>query len=277
MDTSCGWLEGLRHLSSRGEHAVLTTITAVRGHSPRDIGAKMAVSVGGTYGSIGGGNMEATVIDSARALLAARAGGDRNAAPMQTLEFGLNEHAHNRHGTQCCGGIVEVMMEYLPAPPVIAVFGLGHVGEEIARILARHDAIVHLVDTRTDMLSGTTVATLQAGPAAVHLHTPPAPEMVLADLPAGAHMLILTHDHAEDLTLCDAALRRGDLASIGVIGSRAKWLRFHKKLGALGHSPAALDSIQCPIGVPDISGKHPAVIAVSVAADLLRILSKGSI
>lgn len=270
------WLEGLGSLAEQGQHAVLATITNVRGHSPRDAGAKMAVSASNTYGSIGGGNMEATVIESARQLLTQVAAGDGNQPRIQTLEFGLNEHAPGHHGTQCCGGIVEVLIEYIQADPVIAVFGLGHIGEEIARILSRHEAILHLTDTRADILAPASQEVITSGLAQVHVHNPPAPEMVLDHLPAGSHVLILTHDHAEDLTLCDAALRHGHLGSIGVIGSRAKWLRFRKKLIGLGHSEAAVEKIHSPIGVPDIAGKHPAVIAVSVAADLLRLLTKAS-
>lgn len=272
--STTGWLAGLTHLSAAGTRAVLATIVTVRGHSPRDVGAKMAVSAETTYGSIGGGNMEATVIDSAREMLTQHERANGDYPHVRTLEFGLNEHARNHHGTQCCGGVVEVLLEHVPAPPVIAVFGLGHVGEEIARILSRHDANVHLTDTRADILSPQTIEGLTSGHANVALHNPPAPEIVLDALPPGAHVLILTHDHAEDLTLCDAALRHGRLGSIGVIGSRAKWLRFRKKLLELGHGEAAVETIHSPIGVQDITGKHPAVIAVSVAADLLRILTK---
>ena len=32
-------------------------------------------------------------------------------------------------------------------------------------------------------------------------------EVVLERLPRGAQVLIMTHDHAEDFALCDAALR----------------------------------------------------------------------
>jgi xanthine dehydrogenase accessory factor len=95
------------------------------------------------------------------------------------------------------------------------------------------------------------------------------PELVLGELPAGSHVLIMTHDHAEDAALCDTALRCGHLASIGLIGSSAKWRRFEKKLAAEGHGPDALARITTPIGLPEISGKDPAAIAVGVAADLL--------
>jgi xanthine dehydrogenase accessory factor len=101
------------------------------------------------------------------------------------------------------------------------------------------------------------------------VHQPVAPETVLTDLPAGSHLLVLTHDHAEDLAICDAALRRPGWGSIGLIGSAAKWARFRLRLQQEGHSAAAVDRIRCPIGMPAIAGKEPAVIAVSVTAELI--------
>ncbi|HXF03588.1 MAG TPA: XdhC family protein, partial [Arthrobacter sp.] len=77
---------------------------------------------------------------------------------------------------------------------------------------------------------------------------------------------IMTHDHAEDFLLCDAAMRRGGL-DVGLIGSTAKWARFRQRLRAEGHDD--VDSIRCPIGLPGIGGKAPAAIAVAVAAELL--------
>ena len=65
------WLTALTRLSARGEAAVLVTVSAARGHTPREAGARMVVSLGGTWGSVGGGNLEATATERARALLAA--------------------------------------------------------------------------------------------------------------------------------------------------------------------------------------------------------------
>ena len=103
------------------------------------------------------------------------------------------------------------------------------------------------------------------------------PESVFGELPAGTHVLIMTHDHAEDLALCDVALRREDLGSIGLIGSPGKWARFRRRLAAEGgHNAQTIARIKTPIGLPDINGKEPATIAVSVAADLLRTLERAS-
>jgi len=87
----------------------------------------------------------------------------------------------------------------------------------------------------------------------------------------------MTHDHAEDFALCDAALRLPQpLGGIGLIGSSAKWTRFAAQLAAAGHAPEAIARITCPIGQPGITGKDPAIIAIAIAAALLPALPPSS-
>jgi xanthine dehydrogenase accessory factor len=264
------WMRAIARLREQRMPGVLVTVTAVRGHAPREAGAKMVVSEHGCWGSIGGGNLEHSALLAARELLAAG-----NGQP-QTRTWGLTERAPARHGVQCCGGEVAVLFEPLPAVPAVAIFGMGHVGCELARILARHDIELHLVDSRAGFVEPERLAALTAdAEAQVHSHQAVVPELVLGELPAGCHVLLMTHDHAEDAALCDAALRCGHLGSIGLIGSSAKWRRFAKRLAAEGHDEAALARIITPIGLPDITGKEPATIAVSVAADLLLRFQRG--
>lgn len=260
------WLRALSRLRDEGRSGVLVTVTAVRGHAPREAGAKMVVTAEETWDSIGGGNLEASAVSRARHMLAAG-----TTSPERT-ELSLHEHARTTYGRQCCGGEVSLLFEPLPARPVVAVFGLGHVGAELGRVLSRLPIVVHLVDSRTAQVEQLRALGLTSGLADVRITHAPAPETVLADLPAHAHVLVMTHDHAEDLVLCDAALRRGDLGSVGVIGSSAKWQRFRKRLLEAGHTDAAISTITSPIGLPDLPGKQPAVIAISVAAALVGTL-----
>jgi xanthine dehydrogenase accessory factor len=264
------WLDAVTRLRARREPGVLVTLAAVRGHAPRTAGAKMVVTSTTTSGSVGGGNLEAVAIDRARELIAARA------VEPETITSALSDKAPYQHGVQCCGGEVTMLLEPLPVAPAVAIFGVGHVGLELARILARHDLDLYLIDSRAEQLADERLAVLADAVARVHVHhVPVLPEIVLGELPAGAHVLIMTHDHAEDAALCDAVLRHGDFASIGLIGSAAKWARFRKRLAEEGgHPPEAIDRITTPIGTPDITGKEPATIAVSVAADLLRAFER---
>ncbi|MDZ5078831.1 xanthine dehydrogenase accessory protein XdhC [Nesterenkonia sp. HG001] len=258
------WHAAIGGLKGRGEPGVLITLLRTRGHAPREAGAKMVVSADAAWDSIGGGNLEKTAVEHARGMLASEAD-----AP-EILDLSLTEHAPAVHGRQCCGGQVSVLFERLAAAPVVAIFGLGHVGYEAARIFSRMPISLHLVDSREEHALQAEAEDIRSGQALVSIHHAPAPETVIRSLPAGAHVLIMTHDHAEDLFLCEAVLGREDLASVGLIGSAAKWARFRKRLGESGYSAEQIARIECPLGIAEIPGKDPASIAVGVAAKFLR-------
>src|SRR5262249_14183124 len=153
---------------------VLVTLVSVRGHAPREAGAKMVVTHDATWDSIGGGNVEATAVVRARALVAT---GDTTPT---TFTLDLSDKAPGEHGVQCCGGEVTVLLEPLVVRPAVAVFGVGHVGLELARILARHDLDLHLIDSRPDQLSAEVLAPLTDADARVLVHHEAVlPELVL--------------------------------------------------------------------------------------------------
>ena len=264
------WVAAVEALRRERRPGVLVTLVTVRGHAPREAGAKMVVTTDATWDSIGGGNLEATAVARARELLAT----GHHEQP-ELISLALNDKAPVEHGVQCCGGEVTILLEPLAVVPSVAIFGLGHVGLELARILARHDVELHLVDSRAAHVTESALAgATRDARARVHVHHAPVPELVLGEVPPGTHVLVMTHDHAEDIALCDVALRCSHLGSVGLIGSSAKWSRFRVKLAAEGHGPEALDRITTPIGRPDVAGKDPATIAVSVAADLVRTFER---
>lgn len=265
------WLGAVERLREQRVPGVLVTITDVRGHAPRDAGAKMVVSADGAWGSVGGGNLEETALARARAMI------DEAAGAPQQLVLGLTDKARTDHGRQCCGGEVTLLLEPLPVVGSVAVFGVGHVGLQLARILAAHDLDLHLVDSRAGLLDDERLALPADGEARVRVHHSPVPELALGSVPPGTHVLVMTHDHAEDFALCDAALRCTHLGSVGLIGSAAKWARFRTGLAVEGHDDAAIARIRCPIGLTAPSSattsKVPAAIAVSVAAELMDLLA----
>ena len=63
------WFESLQKALSRDSATVLVTVVAVDGSVPREVGATLVVSVDGTDGTIGGGNLEYSCISQARAML----------------------------------------------------------------------------------------------------------------------------------------------------------------------------------------------------------------
>ncbi len=265
------WIAAVQRLRHERRPGVLVTITEVRGHAPRNAGTKMVVASDEAWGTVGGGNLEETTLARARRML------DDPAPAPESMTMSLNDKVRTEHGRQCCGGEVTLLFERLGVVPSVAIFGMGHVGLELARILCRHDLDLHVVDSRADRVAADRLACLDDGPAVIHAHHSPVPEVALGEVARGTHVLILTHDHAEDFALCDAALRCSHLDSIGLIGSSAKWQRFQQGLRVEGHTEAKIRRIRSPIGTPDVPGKDPATIAVSVAADLLRMFESSRV
>ncbi len=271
------WLAAAQRLRAERTPSVIVTVAMVRGHAPRNGGAKMVVSGDGVFGTVGGGNLEETAIHRARAMLAA------GAAEPELLTLKLSDRSTTaEYGVQCCGGEVTMLLEPVRVIPSVAIFGVGHVGLELARILARHELELDLVDSRAAMLSPERLGVPgESGPladavATIRVHHGPVPEAVLAELPAGAHVLVMTHDHVEDLAIVETALRTPGLGFIGLIGSSSKWARFRTQLREAGHDDAALDRVTTPIGIAGIRSKDPAAIAVSVAASVLKQLETAS-
>lgn len=150
------------------------------------------------------------------------------------------------------------------APP-LWLYGAGHVGQALARILGELPFALTWIDERRGLLP--------AGSApGVHVRHEPDPVASVVAAPAGTYFLVLTHSHALDFDLCLAILRRVDFAWAGLIGSASKAARFRSRLARAGLSAASIARLVCPIGIAGITSKWPASIAVGVAAQLLRTL-----
>ncbi|CAN5460262.1 xanthine dehydrogenase accessory protein XdhC [soil metagenome] len=261
------WLERAQELSRKSEPFVIATVARVRGHAPRGAGSKMLVTAEEVCGSVGGGNLEQTATQRARALLQ----GGQASPELLTVPLGPKG---GDHGVQCCGGEVTLLLEKVHSQRAqVAVFGAGHVGWALAQVLQLLPIELHLIDSRAACVAPERLDKLSPERAAtVRLHNPQIPETVLADRPAGTHFLVLTHDHAEDLAILDMALRRKELGSLGLIGSVSKWAHFKRELAAAGLSDDDLARVTTPIGLPGVPGKSPPAIAIATAAQLLTRL-----
>lgn len=255
------------------QSAVLVQTTQTQGSVPREAGTWMAVFEGSVLGTIGGGHLEYEAIAHARTLLLGKAAkSDSNLS--ETLRFALGPALG-----QCCGGVVHLTFEPVTAQSApalaerlaptlrpLALFGGGHVGHALVHALCPLPFALTWIDSRSGVFPAQVPAGVQCE------HSEPV-HAAVPGLAAGSRVLIMSFSHAEDLDVLAACLlrqrSRADLPYIGLIGSHTKWQTFQKRLAQRGFSPAELAHVTCPIGLPGITGKSPAVIAASVAAQLL--------
>ena len=261
--------------------AVWVQVAATRGSVPRETGAWMAVFADGLIGTVGGGKLEFDAIGQARALLLA--GGDLPAPWL--VRFALGPTLG-----QCCGGVVDLRFEPVTSLDVtalqtrlsqqltpVAIFGSGHVGRALVRVLGTLPFAVSWMDSREGSDPAQELQFAAQPPESLPVvceHSDPI-HAAVPHLPAQSRVLIMSFSHAEDFDIVAACLSRqrtqGDLPFIGLIGSRTKWASFRQRLQARGFSEAERAHITCPIGMAGIVGKAPEVIAVAVAAQLLLL------
>jgi xanthine dehydrogenase accessory factor len=144
------------------------------------------------------------------------------------------------------------------------LFGAGHVGAAIVRALAPMPCMVNWVDERDEMFPVDV-------PSNVRVEATDTPEALVVSAPAGASFLVMTHSHALDQRLTETILGRDDVLWFGLIGSHTKRKQFEHRLRARGVPEARIEAMVCPIGLPGITDKAPAVIAASVCAQLLGV------
>ena len=292
--------EAARRWLAEGRSAWVVEITRVQGSAPRAAGTRMLVARDAIEGTIGGGHLEWLAMRTARERLAAAASlpvlpadpSPSDCAPHERSPAAQTEPDH-RHALgpslgQCCGGVVWLRYRPLTRSVVddwtdetarlrVAVFGAGHVGQALVRLLATLPCHLDWIDERENPVADSAAAGPASGvdgaPApkadAIEPLCVDSPAAELARLPDETCVLIMTHSHAQDFEICEAALRAGRFRQVGVIGSQTKAARFRRQLRERGLDESAVERLVCPIGVPGIEGREPAVIAVAVAAQLL--------
>ncbi len=254
---------------ARAIPAIVVEVQGTRGSAPRETGTRMLVSAGGCEGTIGGGHLELKAIRRARRMLA------EGARDAETEHFPLGPALG-----QCCGGAVTLGFEPLVATHLatwpatrprfhLQLYGAGHVGRAIVRLLADIDCEVDWIDEREDEFpqpgdDG------QPWPDHIRMVSVDAVEAEVAEARPGWFYLVLTHRHDLDMRICEQILQRGDFGFFGLIGSKSKRMRFIHHFQRRGIGDEVIARMTCPIGVSSIEGKEPEVIAIGVVAQLLQ-------
>jgi xanthine dehydrogenase accessory factor len=258
--TAARWL-------AAGEPAVVIEVVKTAGSVPREAGTRMLVSARQAAGTIGGGHLELMAIENARMLL----------ARVPNFEPVERHYPLGPALGQCCGGAVTLRFLRLdrhaaqawpmPTPRFfLQLYGAGHVGRAIVQLLSAIPCQVQWIDEREDEFPAGETLPRHVAQVCVD---PVEAEVDVA--PANACFLVLTHRHDLDMRIAEAILRRGDFRYLGLIGSQTKRARFLHRYEERGIAAETLARMTCPIGVPDIEGKEPEVIAIGVVAQLLQL------
>lgn len=231
-----------------GQDCILVSVVQTSGAGPAKVGFKMLLRADGkTFGSVGGGSLEAQAIEDARQLL-------------QSQSSQLKEYDLAAVG-MCCGGQITLFFEYLPAGRTLLIFGGGHCGQALAAMARVLGFRLRVYDNREQMQA-----------------LFPADEFVLCDfakLPtdtfptSNAFVAIMTYNHDFDYIVLRQILTCGhNFTYIGLIGSINKVRVTRRQLESEGITVP--DNLYAPIGL-SIGAQTPAEIAVSILGEIIGV------
>jgi xanthine dehydrogenase accessory factor len=285
-----------------GEPCAMVSVRKVEGSAPREAGARLVLNARGFHGTIGGGALEwRALAEAQKKLKGGRSltitshalgpelgqccGGrvellteifDRiSLAEVRILAKAERSGAFATESRLCSDHVArsilarpvsrgEAMIEQFgETRRPLYLFGSGHVGRALILALAPLPFTIVWVDSRANAFPS-------AMPANVEPVVAASPVEALASAPAGAFLLIMTHSHALDLAIVERALHDDRFPYVGLIGSECKKARFLSRLRQAGTAEARFSAFKCPIGVPGITSKEPAVIAAATVAELLE-------
>lgn len=250
-------LDRMTALKAEGVPFVVATVIGTRGSTPRKVGAKMVVTGDGrTFGTVGGGAVESHVIERARDLL--------RSPEVTRFEWRLSS---DEAGGMHCGGAMEFLLEPFGVRPRAVVFGAGHVGQALCRVLTWLRFDVTVVDPRADLL------TAERLPGARLVCEAPASAAASLDLGPDSFCVVANPSHVFDLETMKVLARR-PLRYLGLMASTRKRKDVFAALQADGVPDEVLACVHCPVGLA-IGAETPEEIAVAVAAEMVAVLRKG--
>ena len=258
-DHSRALLNKLTAAQDAGETAVLATVVSARGSVPRHAGAKMLVySDGRTAGTIGGGEMEARVIEEA---LAAVLDGKPRLLP-----YALVDPSSGDPGV--CGGEMEIFLEPYPPPATVFVVGCGHVGQQTAALAHWLGYRVAVTDDRVELAAAANIPEAD-------IYLPGSIEEALKRfaITSSTYVVVVTRNVEVDRRALPHLLAT-PAPFIGVMGSRRRWETTRRLLREDGAKEEDLARIHSPLGI-ELNAETPAEIAVSVMAEIILLRRQG--
>jgi xanthine dehydrogenase accessory factor len=248
--------EEIVKLRREGHKGAVATIVNVRGSIPSFKSAKMLVRDDGTIaGTIGGGCVEAEVWQAAREVIASE--------KPRTLTFDLNQDPKYDTGL-VCGGTLEIFVEPILPPPLLYIFGAGHVGYELYKASGNAGFDVIVMDDRE------AYANRERFPEARQVIAEDFDKALAGLVPSeSSYIVIVTRGHHDDMRVLRWAVQT-PARYIGMVGSRRKAITIFRELTGEGLRPELFDRVHSPVGL-DIGAITPEEIAVSIVAEIIGL------
>lgn len=242
-------------LLDEGRSLALATIVGAKGSVPAGLGARMIVLQDGTTeGTVGGAELELQVREAAMECLKSR----------KAVTFHYDLTYKKAGGLDlACGGAVDVMVEVLQPRAHVLLCGGGHIGLELAKLCGQMGYDHSVEDDRPEYASAERFPGARGRWAKAERFG------------EFTHVVVAGYSPHVETEMLERVLRSGYQGYVGLIGSKSKKTTIFRELESRGIATAALERVECPIGVP-IGADTPAEIAVSIMGSIIRSYRGGT-
>lgn len=245
--------QALKQVKFGQKFAFATVVDSTVKGTPRKAGAKMLVAQDGTiFGTIGGGRNEKDA--QQRCLKAIKS----KKPELVTYDY------FGQKGQSVCGGQIRVFIEPYILPKKFILCGCGHIGLPLSMLLKMMDFDVTIIDNRKEFANAKRfphVDQILCGKYAAQLKK--------VDVDSNTSIMIVTQGNEFDYECLRTSINLG-ASYLGVISSKAKRIKFFKRLKDEGFGRAQLNRIHIPSGL-DIGAQKPSEIAISIAAEIIQV------
>lgn len=246
------FLQAYQSIKTDGIDMCIVTLVNARGSIPQNIGARMIVSQNQIlFGTIGGGKLEAKAFEVAKDLI-------QNFNATNLVTWNLQKDVG-----MTCGGEVTLFFEPHVHKNIweIAIFGAGHVSQELVRTMQRLDCSLTVYDNRKEWLDKLPKDTKRVYSEDL--------KSEVEKLSNHTFVVIMTMGHSTDLPILAEVLKTKNLPYLGVIGSKSKRNTLLKGLLELKVAEEVRENFICPMGEP-FGSNSPCEIAISICAQLIK-------
>lgn len=254
--------EKIIELKRENKDAVLVEVVSAIGMGPSDLGKQMLVVENGEhFGTVGGGYIEKYAIGVSLSLIKER--------KTMTERYVLNsDKERHENGVvylpMACGGEVTLMYKFLGPKQNVYIFGAGHCGKALSRILVSLDFRVTVIDHRQELLD-------ELDSEVKNRVCYDFEKYVLeGNIKPHSYVVVATPSHTYDYAVMNAIFKLGlDLDYFGMLCSKKKITEYLESLPKEIRKKK-IPNLYSPIGL-DIGGDSPEEIAISISGEILSV------
>lgn len=253
----------LQELRNEGKDAVIVTVTEKEGMGPADVGKKMLVIEGNiAFGTVGGGAIEFYAREKCKEVLLNRTSFSEKYI-LNDREISVDDGSIQLK--MACGGRVTLFYEFIGPKQYVYIFGAGHCGAALARVLKPLSFYTTIIDERDYVINSLDDS------ADVKVNEGFVEYIEKHGLPDNRYIVVCTPSHTNDYNVLNKILElKIKPKYFGMLCSKKKIGDYLAKAKEQFGEDIDLTNFYSPIGL-QTGGDSPEEVAISIAGEILSV------